>query len=74
MARIEVESEVTGNVWKVEVTVGDKVEAEDVIMILESMKMEIPVEAPSSGTIAELLVNKEDAVEEDQVVAIIETG
>ena len=42
-------------------------------MILESMKMEIPVEAPSAGTIVEILVNEEDAVEEDQVVAIIES-
>ena len=51
---------------------GDKVETEDTIMILESMKMEIPVEAPCAGTIVELLVKEEDAVEEDQVVAVIE--
>tara|TARA_Y100001934_G_scaffold43968_1_gene53042 strand:- start:89 stop:313 length:225 start_codon:yes stop_codon:yes gene_type:complete len=72
MAKQEIESEVTGNVWKVEKSVGDTVDAEDTIMILESMKMEIPVEAPCSGTIVELLVKEEDAVEEDQVVAIIE--
>ena len=72
MAKQEIESEVTGNVWKVEKSVGDKVATEDTIMILESMKMEIPVEAPCSGTIVELLVKEEDAVEEDQVVAIIE--
>lgn len=72
MAKQEIESEVTGNVWKVEKSVGDKVSAEDTIMILESMKMEIPVEAPCAGTIVELLVKEEDAVEEDQVVAIIE--
>ncbi|MBS01663.1 MAG: acetyl-CoA carboxylase biotin carboxyl carrier protein subunit [Gammaproteobacteria bacterium] len=72
MAKQEIESEVTGNVWKVEKSVGDKVAAEDTIMILESMKMEIPVEAPCAGTIVELLVKEEDAVEEDQVVAVIE--
>lgn len=73
MARLEVETEVTGNVWKIEAAVGDKVEAEDVLMILESMKMEIPVEAPAAGTVAEILVNEEDAVEEDQVVVILDT-
>ena len=73
MARVEVRSEVTGNVWKVQATVGDDLQSEDVVMILESMKMEIPVEAPCKGKLAELLVAPEDAVDEDQVVAIIET-
>jgi acetyl-CoA carboxylase biotin carboxyl carrier protein len=74
MAQIKIESEVTGNVWKIEKQVGDKVEAEDVIMILESMKMEIPIEAPCAGTLTELLVQEEQAVDEDQVVAMIDTG
>ncbi|MEK9870547.1 MAG: acetyl-CoA carboxylase biotin carboxyl carrier protein subunit [Gammaproteobacteria bacterium] len=73
MARIEVTAEVTGNVWKIEAAVGDTVAADDVIMILESMKMEIPVETPAAGTLAEILVKEEDPVDEDQVVAIIET-
>ncbi|MEL0065686.1 MAG: acetyl-CoA carboxylase biotin carboxyl carrier protein subunit [Gammaproteobacteria bacterium] len=73
MARIEVTAEVTGNVWKIEAAVGDTVAADDVIMILESMKMEIPVETPAAGTLAEILVKQEDPVDEDQVVAIIET-
>ena len=72
MAKQEIESEVTGNVWKVEKSVGDKVAAEDTIMILESMKMEIPVEAPCEGTIASILVKEEDAVEEDQVIVILD--
>ena len=72
MARTEVISEVTGNVWKIEAAVGDKLAADDVIMILESMKMEIPIEAPADGTLVELLVKEEDAVDEDQVVAVIE--
>ena len=73
MAVIEVESEITGKVWKIERKVGDKVEFEDVIMILESMKMEIPVEAPCAGTIKELFVEEEQSVEEDQVLATIDT-
>lgn len=73
MARVEVRSEVTGTVWKIEAAVGDELEAEGIVMILESMKMEIPVETPAAGRLAELLVKEEDAVEEDQVVAILET-
>ena len=73
MAKIEVTSEVTGNVWKIQAKVGDVLAEEDVIMILESMKMEIPVEAPVGGKLVELLVAEEDSVDEDQVVAVIET-
>ena len=58
MAKMEVESEVTGNVWKILVEEGSKVTSGDVVMILESMKMEIPVEAPADGTIAELWCKK----------------
>ncbi len=72
MARRQVESEVTGNVWKVEVEAGARVEEGDVLLILESMKMEIPVEAPAAGTVAEVLVAVEDSVAEDQVVAVLE--
>ena len=74
MAKVEVESEVTGNVWKILVEEGSKVTSGDVVMILESMKMEIPVEAPADGTITELLVQEEDQVEEDQVVATIDVN
>lgn len=73
MARHEVESEVTGNVWKVLLEAGASVSAGDVIMILESMKMEIPVEAPADGTLAELCVAPEDQVEEDQLLAVVES-
>ena len=73
MAKSEVTSEVTGNVWKIEAKVGDVLAEDDVIMILESMKMEIPVEAPVAGKLVELLVAKEDSVDEDQVVAVIES-
>lgn len=73
MARLQIESEVTGNVWKVEVEAGARVAEGDVLLILESMKMEIPVEAPAAGTVAEVLVKVEDSVQEDQVVAVLET-
>ena len=73
MARHEVESEVTGNVWKVLLEPGAAVSEGDVIMILESMKMEIPVESPVVGTLTELCVVPEDQVEEDQVLAIVES-
>ena len=72
MARHEVESEVTGNVWKILLEVGADVAEGDVIMILESMKMEIPVESPATGKLVELKVSAEDQVEEDQVVAVVE--
>ena len=73
MAKIEVNSEVTGNVWKIQAKVGDVLGEEDVIMILESMKMEIPIEAPVAGKLIEISVVEKDSVNEDQVVAIIET-
>lgn len=73
MAKHNIESEVTGNVWKVLLSAGATVEAGDVIIILESMKMEIPVEAAVAGTLVEVLVAPEDQVEEDQVVAVIES-
>ncbi len=72
MARKEVRSEVSGKVWQIEVKVGDRVAAEDVLLILESMKMEIPVLAPIAGTVAELRVALEQSVEEGAVVAAIE--
>ncbi len=68
----EVEAEITGNVWKIEKAAGDAVEEEEVILILESMKMEIPVEAPEAGTLAEIRVAEGDNVEEGTVLAVIE--
>lgn len=66
-----VESEVSGKLWKLLVKPGDRVEAGDVLMILESMKTEIPVESPAAGEVAELLVQEGDAVEEFQEVAVL---
>ena len=68
---IEVLAEIAGSVFKIEKDVGDSIETEDVLLILESMKMEIPVEAPISGRIAEIRVNEGDTVEEGQVLAVL---
>ncbi|MES2362595.1 MAG: acetyl-CoA carboxylase biotin carboxyl carrier protein subunit [Pseudomonadota bacterium] len=73
MARIEVRSEVTGKVWKIESSVGSKMDADEPMMIIESMKMEIPVCSEEGGTIVELLVAEGDSVEDGQVVAIVES-
>ncbi|MZR32310.1 acetyl-CoA carboxylase biotin carboxyl carrier protein subunit [Sneathiella litorea] len=73
MTITNVTSEVIGSVWKVEMNVGDAVKAGDTIMILESMKMEIPVEAPVDGKLAEFMVQPEDSIDEDQVLCTIES-
>lgn len=67
----EVESEITGSVWKVEKRVGEPLAAAEVILVIESMKMEIPVEAPCAGTLAELRVSEGDEVREGMVLAVI---
>lgn len=68
----QVEAQIAGNVWKIERQVGDDVEEEDVIMIIESMKMEIPVEAPCDGCISEIRVAEGDAIEEGAILAVLE--
>jgi acetyl-CoA carboxylase biotin carboxyl carrier protein len=68
----EVRAEITANVWQVRVEVGQSVEVGDELVILESMKMEIPVIAPLAGTIAELAVAPEDQVTEGDLIAVIE--
>ena len=70
--RKEVKSEITGKVWKIEAKPGDRLEEDDPILILESMKMEIPVSAPADCSLVEILVAEEDAVSEGQVVAIVD--
>lgn len=72
MARIEVRSEITGTVWKLKVKPGDKVESGDILILIESMKMEIPVITEDGGTVKEILVNETDPVTEGQVVAVLE--
>ncbi|MCB0221084.1 MAG: biotin/lipoyl-binding carrier protein [Chrysiogenetes bacterium] len=69
---VEVEAHITGNLWKIVKKVGDKIEEGEEIMILESMKMEMPVESPCDGTITDIPVKEGDALTEGQVVAIID--
>lgn len=72
MSRIEVKSEIAGKVWKIEAKAGDVLGEDDAIVILESMKMEIPVVASGDYRVVEVRVAEEDAVAEGQVIAVIE--
>jgi len=74
VARCDVVSEVAGRVWRLAAAVGDRRAAEEPILIVESMKMEIPIVAPAAGTVVEVRVAFEDPVAEGQVVAVIELG
>ncbi len=69
---MEVRSEITANVWQVRVAVGQAVSPGDELVVLESMKMEIPVEAPCAGTVVEIRVAPEDQILEGSVVAVID--
>jgi len=68
----EVRAEITANVWQVRTEVGARVAEGDELVILESMKMEIPVIAPLAGTIAQLAVAPDDQVTEGDLIAVIE--
>ena len=68
----EIESPMTANVWKIQVAVGDSVEEGDTVVILEAMKMEIPVEAEESGTVAEIRCAEGSAVEEGEILLVLE--
>jgi acetyl-CoA carboxylase biotin carboxyl carrier protein len=67
----EVRAEMVANVWKVVVSEGDTVSDGDTLVILESMKMEIPVLAEGDGTVSSLAVNEGDVVQEGDVIAVI---
>ncbi len=67
----EVRAEMVANVWKVVVSQGDSVDEGDTLVILESMKMEIPVVAEGAGTVQELRVAEGDVVQEGDVIAVI---
>ena len=72
MARYELKSEVTGSVWKILKAAGDGAEEGETLMILESMKMEIPVIAEDGGSIVEVRVAEGAAVKEGDVLLVIE--
>jgi acetyl-CoA carboxylase biotin carboxyl carrier protein len=69
---IEIRADLSANVWKIIVAEGQAVAEDDVLMILESMKMEIPVYSPSAGTVAGLAVKEGELVEEDALLAMLE--
>ena len=68
----DVEAHITGTVWKIEVAVGDTVEEGDTVLILESMKMEMPVEAEDPGKVAEIRVEEGQSVSEGDVLVVLE--
>jgi acetyl-CoA carboxylase biotin carboxyl carrier protein len=67
----EIEAHITGTVWKIEVAVGDTVEEGDTVLILESMKMEMPVEAEDEGTVKEILVEEGQSVAEGETLIVL---
>ena len=72
MSEQNVLSDIAGSVWKIEVKVGDRVSADDTLIVLESMKMEIPVVAPCAGTILSLQVGEGDSIAEGQILGVIQ--
>ena len=66
-----VEAHITGTVWKVEVTVGDQVDEGDTVVILESMKMEMPVEAEDPGTVTDIRCEEGQSVQEGDVLVVL---
>ncbi|HEY4426684.1 MAG TPA: biotin/lipoyl-binding carrier protein [Solirubrobacteraceae bacterium] len=67
-----VDAHITGTVWKIECSVGDAVEEGDTVAILESMKMEMPVEAEDAGTVVEILCEEGQAVSEGDTLVVLE--
>ncbi len=72
MAIIDVKTDITGNVWKIVARPGDRVAEDEPILILESMKMEIPVSAPEAGVVREILAEEGTTVTEGSVLARLE--
>ncbi|MDX6725111.1 MAG: acetyl-CoA carboxylase biotin carboxyl carrier protein [Solirubrobacteraceae bacterium] len=68
----EVEAHITGTVWKIECQVGDQIDEGDTVVILESMKMEMPVEAEESGKVREILCEEGQAVNEGDTLVVLE--
>jgi acetyl-CoA carboxylase biotin carboxyl carrier protein len=68
----EIHAEMVANVWKVVAKAGDAVEEGDTLVILESMKMEIPVVAESDGVVKQIAVNEGDVVQEGDLIAVVE--
>lgn len=68
----EIQAHITGTVWKIQVKPGDNVEEGDTVVIIESMKMEMPVEAEDDGVVKEVLCNEGQAVSEGDALVVVE--
>ena len=68
----DVQAHITGTVWKVEVSVGDEIDEGDTVVILESMKMEMPVEAEDPGTVREIRCEEGQSVQEGDVLVVLD--
>jgi acetyl-CoA carboxylase biotin carboxyl carrier protein len=68
----DIPAHITGTVWKIEVALGDQVDEGDDVVILESMKMEMPVEAEDAGTVAEIRCEEGQSVAEGDVLVVLE--
>lgn len=72
MAKVDITSEMTGSIWKIMKAIGDKVVEGDTVILIEAMKMEIPVIAPEDGVVAEILVQEGNMVADGDVVIRLE--
>jgi len=68
----EIKASITGSVWKILVKPGQEIEEDDEVVILESMKMEIPIESPDDGTVAEVRINEGDSVKQGDVLVVLD--
>jgi acetyl-CoA carboxylase biotin carboxyl carrier protein len=72
MPNLNITSEVAGQVWKIQAAVGQRVATDESVMIIEAMKMEIPIDAPRAGVIMEITVHEGETIKEGQIVARLE--
>jgi acetyl-CoA carboxylase biotin carboxyl carrier protein len=72
MPILNITSEVAGQVWKIQAAVGQRVATDESVMIIEAMKMEIPIDAPRAGVIMEITVHEGETIKEGQIVARLE--
>jgi acetyl-CoA carboxylase biotin carboxyl carrier protein len=72
MSSLNITSEIAGQVWKIQAAVGQRVATGESVMIIEAMKMEIPIDAPRAGVIMELTVHEGETIKEGQIVARLE--
>jgi biotin carboxyl carrier protein len=68
----QVEAHITGTIFQIEVETGARVDAGDLLVVIESMKMEMPVEAPCGGRVAEIRVEVGQSVEEGEILVVLE--